>query len=496
MKTLFFTIIISLFSGLCWFSSVEARGSAGMDDPAGVPFTGSVISSTYPGHKAFGNIHKVLQTNQDAVLEKRSEFEWDFDQEEWVENERIEYDYDARGRIEELVTRIEYGREVPHVRRWLEREDGVEIWTEEEWGFHEEKWVPLYLTHITFSDEYPGYPEMIEEKRWNREEGEWENEWRETITYTDGLLDESIDERWDGENWVKKARSQLKQEGDDVVSLYQSWIEEEEVWENVSKVTFLELTIREVFEFFLESEFYNDEDMPEFFIAADMPAAIQQEWAEDDWVNTEQWEVSEEYENGAIKSRALTVYGWEDEDWQFLNRVTLLYDEEGRPVESKLEFEWEPGQLLKVMEEKYEYGEEGLLSSSTTRALMEDFDLMALAEEELPFFNVKRLEYTWDTQPVGIVSDPEVPSGYSLGHAYPNPFNPQTVIPYTMPETSQVTITLHDLLGRSVAVLYDGKQVAGTHKAVIDGAGLASGRYIVRMSTGTFTATQSVTLVK
>ena len=95
------------------------------------------------------------------------------------------------------------------------------------------------------------------------------------------------------------------------------------------------------------------------------------------------------------------------------------------------------------------------------------------------------------------VTPEQMPDGYLLENAYPNPFNPSATIGFAVDETQAVRVTLHDALGRAVRTLYTGTVPAGTRQeAQIDGAGLPSGLYLVRMTGADFTATRRVTLLK
>lgn len=80
--------------------------------------------------------------------------------------------------------------------------------------------------------------------------------------------------------------------------------------------------------------------------------------------------------------------------------------------------------------------------------------------------------------------------------AYPNPFNPSTQIRWTLDAGRQTRLTVLDLLGREVVILADGHFGAGTHTAMFDGAGLASGTYLVRLEAGGTVLHRRVTLLK
>jgi len=78
------------------------------------------------------------------------------------------------------------------------------------------------------------------------------------------------------------------------------------------------------------------------------------------------------------------------------------------------------------------------------------------------------------------------PLAYSLAQNYPNPFNPGTAIIYDLPEPAFVTLTVHDLLGRTVRELVNGQQSGGRRAATwngVDARGIpvASGAYFYRL---------------
>lgn len=71
-------------------------------------------------------------------------------------------------------------------------------------------------------------------------------------------------------------------------------------------------------------------------------------------------------------------------------------------------------------------------------------------------------------------------SGYSLMQNYPNPFNPSTTIEYYIPYTSNVKITIYNVLGQPVAVLINSIQQAGHKQVRFDAGNLPSGVYFCR----------------
>lgn len=76
---------------------------------------------------------------------------------------------------------------------------------------------------------------------------------------------------------------------------------------------------------------------------------------------------------------------------------------------------------------------------------------------------------------------PEKPASFQLAQNYPNPFNPSTQIDYAIPTAGDVSLVIHDVLGREVTTLTRGHQEAGRHTARWNAASLASGVYFARL---------------
>lgn len=72
---------------------------------------------------------------------------------------------------------------------------------------------------------------------------------------------------------------------------------------------------------------------------------------------------------------------------------------------------------------------------------------------------------------------PSAIRSFSLGRNYPNPFNPQTVIPYSLRKSARVQLDIVDVQGRLVRQMIGGVQPPGRHRFVFDASGLPSGIY-------------------
>ena len=86
--------------------------------------------------------------------------------------------------------------------------------------------------------------------------------------------------------------------------------------------------------------------------------------------------------------------------------------------------------------------------------------------------------------------------GIKLSQNYPNPFKPSTNINFTLPATSQVQLTVFNLLGQKVATLVNERRTAGNHTVQFDARSLASGVYFYQLQAGDFTLQRKMTLIK
>jgi len=78
----------------------------------------------------------------------------------------------------------------------------------------------------------------------------------------------------------------------------------------------------------------------------------------------------------------------------------------------------------------------------------------------------------------------------------PNPFDESTTLHYDLPKGSHVSVKLYDLIGREIATLADEYQSAGPRSIRIDGAPLAPGTYVCRITAGEFVHTSSVVRIR
>jgi hypothetical protein len=90
----------------------------------------------------------------------------------------------------------------------------------------------------------------------------------------------------------------------------------------------------------------------------------------------------------------------------------------------------------------------------------------------------------------------EIPKEFSLCEAYPNPFNPSTVIRYSLPVNSWVTLKIYNLLGQEISTLVDEFQDAGFRSVGWDASGIPTGMYFYRLQTKDYVETKKLILLR
>jgi len=107
-----------------------------------------------------------------------------------------------------------------------------------------------------------------------------------------------------------------------------------------------------------------------------------------------------------------------------------------------------------------------------------------------------RARFVIDSGPTAADDDYELPVEIGLEQNYPNPFNPITSIRFTLPNASDVSLRVFDLLGREVDTLVDELLPGGQHEVQFDASSLASGIYIYKLESASESLTRTMTLLK
>ncbi|MBA4406729.1 hypothetical protein C0389_05590 [bacterium] len=92
----------------------------------------------------------------------------------------------------------------------------------------------------------------------------------------------------------------------------------------------------------------------------------------------------------------------------------------------------------------------------------------------------------------------KLPSVFTLNQNYPNPFNPTTLISYQLSSGSFVSLKIYDTIGKEITVLVNEFQDAGKHSIQLSAGeyGMTSGIYFYKLTTGTYSSTKKMLLLK
>ena len=110
------------------------------------------------------------------------------------------------------------------------------------------------------------------------------------------------------------------------------------------------------------------------------------------------------------------------------------------------------------------------------------------------------IDYDTDTvlqqYEVNVEASTSAAASTALNPSYPNPFNSETVLSYSLPTAADIRLEVFTLSGQRVAVLHEGFQAAGYHTIAMDARDLASGVYLYRLTTPEGRFVQKFTLLR
>jgi endonuclease/exonuclease/phosphatase family metal-dependent hydrolase len=94
------------------------------------------------------------------------------------------------------------------------------------------------------------------------------------------------------------------------------------------------------------------------------------------------------------------------------------------------------------------------------------------------------------------VSGESIVKEYELEQNYPNPFNPSTTINFSIPKTTEVTLTVYNTLGQKVIELVNEQLETGYYSFNWEAGDAASGIYIYQLKAGEFIQSKKMILIK
>lgn len=163
--------------------------------------------------------------------------------------------------------------------------------------------------------------------------------------------------------------------------------------------------------------------------------------------------------------------------------IFLIYDLGGAAIEPGL------GQILTIP----------LTNAGLSRGDGEDVDESVIEEIILAGANADSLGYeVYDQSSFNRLMEgiTKVPDKFELHTPYPNPFNPEVTISFSIPKEQIVYLAIYDLSGRLIENILSNLKLAGEHQFTWNGSNHPSGIYFVTIKSGHYTDTQKALLLK
>jgi Secretion system C-terminal sorting domain len=95
-----------------------------------------------------------------------------------------------------------------------------------------------------------------------------------------------------------------------------------------------------------------------------------------------------------------------------------------------------------------------------------------------------------------VIIEANIPNDLYVIRNYPNPFNPETNIEFTLPEKQLVSLRIYNTLGEEVTELVNDIKEAGKYSVKFDGSNLSSDVYFYRFETPSFAKSDKMILLK
>ena len=285
----------------------------------------------------------------------------------------------------------------------------------------------------------------------------WVNSFKSSYTYNvNNNLIERLSKHWDGSAWVNFEKYSYTYEGNNnwTEILLQVW--DNSSWENRGKYLYT----------------YNVNNY--------LVEQLYQTWDGSNWLD--KYKIIYIYDASNNLTETLWKL-WNGSVWLISGKDSYTYDGNNNQIEI-LSQRWDGSAWVNVSKSSYTY--DG--NNNLAELLFQMWNVSAWA-------NVSKYLFTYAPITAVNVNFSSVNS-YSLSNNYPNPFNPSTKISYTIPERSNVTLVVFDLLGSEVAALVNGEIEPGTYDITFNASQLSSGIYFYRFQGGDFVQTRKMIVIK
>jgi len=390
-----------------------------------------------------------------------------------------------------------------------------------------EVWVDSLLNTYTYDGS--GRPLTGLAQIWNN--GAWEYSNRYTYTYDgSGNSTTYLSERWENGSWVNSVLGTMTHDGDGnmLTSLLQTW--DNGVWVNSFLTTYTYDTERHMLSYLMQTWNGTGWDNLQYSTytwdtSGNMVLLVGQMWFGGVWMNMMQITYTydgngnmltrfrESWNGGAWSNHEFTTQTWDGDnilsvvnqdwlgEWVNVSEELYTYDGDGNRL-SLTELKWDGGDWLNDMKSEFEYSPGKITgygfmwngSDWVTDELIMVVSLNNNGNGGAYFIGMAYYaEIFYSAYVMGIEASGKEPS--SLVTVYPNPSNDRITIATTIGETGRASISLFDLSGNLVSVIWEGTITAGMHPITYNTQGISSGLYMLELKAGTHSSRQKVTII-
>lgn len=317
------------------------------------------------------------------------------------------------------------------------------------------------------------------------EEGGWLAYGKDEYHFENGIITEGYTYEIDNSNFIETEKFTVSSNNDTTIITYYEKLGEE--WVFYERELYHGHSPKSLFDYFMDlTRDLTHEVFSYPLLSWDLPDYITQVYVDGNWENVDRLETETTYDWAT--QQYVSIYKsfeyWNGEEWTPEEWHEIHFNKKPVPDSALVKFDFEENTET-YMKDVFTHNESKQLTSVVSQVNMgeglENYLMHVLNWGEVPTSNEEQKE--------GI-------SQYRLAPAYPNPFNPSTTIEYNLPAAGFVSIKVYDLLGREVANLVNEVQMSGTHTLQFDASRLSSGIYFVRMASGNFLHTRSISLLK
>ncbi|NBC27290.1 MAG: T9SS type A sorting domain-containing protein [Bacteroidetes bacterium] len=332
-------------------------------------------------------------------------------------------------------------------------------------------------------------------QNWNSTTGEFENtELSDFVVENDNLI--RIDGyEWVDEEWSATERILIVEENGDLFLVLQEFFEG--AWENDYRIIYSGQSFNELLDLLTESiETMENLGSSLLFFTLN-PDFTEQAWTGTEWADDFRQisTVVTDGNTGEIVQKSILDQVFDGTNWFTETEIVAEYSNNQLSQITLSEAdEFGNEQLQPLFKERFSYNDQDVLVQIIEEAFIAPMAKSKAASDETSVTG--RVLLTWSDGIVTSVETDTNPFEYTLGNAYPNPFNPVTVVPFQAERAGTITIKVYDMLGRYVVTIADGMFPAGDHTAEFNASGLSSGVYLIRMQSEKNLQVQRVALVK